>query len=74
LEPGSCELRTVGKVSRGYFHHGDKVRRKVVIEHVSWILLEPHRRGVYCQLQTNELLKEVLSVNKIKHLFSHFVV
>jgi len=35
LEPGRSDLRTVGKVSRGYFQHGDKVRRKVVTEHGS---------------------------------------
>jgi hypothetical protein len=29
-------------------------------------------RGVFCQLQTNELQKAVLKVSKIKHLFPRF--
>jgi hypothetical protein len=28
--------------------------------------------GVCCQLQTNELQKEVVKVSNIKHLFPHF--
>jgi len=39
---------------------------------VSWLLLEPYWTGGYCQLQTNELQEEVLSMSKFKHLFSHF--
>jgi len=68
---GSNERRTWGKVPLGYFHHGENVCRKVVIEHVSRLLLEPYCRGVYCQLQMNELQKEVSNMRKIKHLVTH---
>jgi len=41
-------------------------------QNVSWRLLEPYWRGVYCHLQMNELQTEVLNLRKITHLFSHF--
>jgi len=71
-EPGSREQRKLGSVPPGYFHHGVKICRKVITENVSWMLLEPYWRGVYYQLQANELQKEVLNVSKIKHLFSYY--
>ena len=71
-ESGHIEWRTCGKVPPGFFYHGEKICRKVVTEHISWLLLEPYWRGIYYQLQTNELQKEVWNVTKIKHLFSHF--
>lgn len=60
------------KVPLGYFHHAEKICSKVIIEHVSWLLLEPCWRDVYCQFQTNELQKEVLNMSKIIYLFSYF--
>lgn len=41
-------------------------------QNVSWLLLEPHWTGGYCQLRTDGLQKEGLSVSKFKHLFSYF--
>ena len=61
-----------GKSFTRIFPHGAKICRKVVTEHVSWLLLEPYWRGVYCQLQTKELQKGVLKVSKVKHVFSYF--
>jgi hypothetical protein len=65
-EPGRSERRTWGRVSPRCFLHGENICRKVVTEHVFWLLLEHYWRGVYCPLQTNELQKEVLLI------FSHF--
>jgi len=42
-----------------YFRHGEKICRKIVIEHVRWLLQEPYWRRGYSQLQTNELQKDV---------------
>jgi hypothetical protein len=64
--------RVAGRVAPRYFHHGEKIHRKVITEHVSWLLFEPYWRGVYCQLQMNELQKAVLNISKIKHLLLHF--
>jgi len=71
LNMGS-ERWTRGRVPLGHFHDGEKICRTVVTEHVSWLLLELYWRGIYCQLQRNELQKEALYVSKIKHLFSDF--
>jgi len=71
-EPGHSEWQTWRMVPLGHFHHGEKICRKVITEHVSWLLLEPYWRDVYCWLQTYELQKEVLNISKIKYLFSYF--
>jgi hypothetical protein len=71
-EPGCSEWGTWGKVPLGYFHHAEKKCREVITEHVGRLLLEPYWNNVYCQLQMNELQKEVLNVIKIEYLFSHF--
>jgi len=71
-ETDRSERRIWGTVPPGYFHHRKKICRKVVTEHVSWLLLEPYWRGVYCQLQTKEAEKGVLYVSKTTHLFSYF--
>ena len=47
-ERGSSERRKSGKVPTGYFHHGEKVCRKVVTAHVSCLLLELYWAGAYC--------------------------
>ena len=41
-------------------------------QNVSWLLLDSYWRGVYCQIQKNELQREVVNVTKIRHLFSYF--
>ena len=43
-------------------------------QNVSWMLLESYWRGVYCQIQTNELQKEVVNVTKIGHLLTYCCV
>ena len=71
-EQGRSERGIWGKVPQGYFQHGEKKCRKVATEHVSRLLLEPYWSSVYCQLQMNELQKEVLNVIKTEYLISHF--
>jgi hypothetical protein len=71
-EPVCSEWGTWGKVPPGYFHHGEQKCREVLKEHVSRLLSEPYRKSIYCQLEMNELQKEVLNVIKIEYLFSYF--